>query len=249
MLPNLSSSHHRSHVRTYAFTNYAYLFSATKYCFEGTNYYFEGTKYYILFRWSEIIFRGNELTKYYFDETKYYLEGMTYYFEGTNQKWTKFLNIFSFQCSSRASVVQCSQVVWKAKIRCLLIAIIWLHSQSLQTWSRTQQPYASKSTHIHPSTVDFWLECINCTLRKHKRKKRVKIPTCLCIHERVFINRPYVVWYLFLWNSFCSLKYSLHNCSILWLSLGRLMICRISSYDWAENKLDNLSRSTLLSMC
>ena len=28
------------------------------------------------------------------------------------------------------------------------------------------------------------------------RNKRVKISTCSCIHQRVFINRPNAVWYL-----------------------------------------------------
>ena len=66
-------------------------------------------------------------------------------------------------------------------------AIRWLDSQSLQTWSRTQEPYASESTHIHPNTVDYWLEHIHCALRKHQGINELNI--------YLFVQSPKGIYY------------------------------------------------------
>ncbi len=90
--------------------------------------------------------------------------------------------------------------------------------------------------------MDYWLERIHCALCKHRGIKELthllvwaftkgyllidlicfmSYGTCLTLGK--------ILWSL--WQSFCNfLKYSLHNCSLLWLSVGRLVICRTSSY-------------------
>ncbi len=54
--------------------------------------------------------------------------------------------------------------------------------------------HLKKHTHIHPNTVDYWLECLHGALHKHQGINELKYPLVHAFLQRVFINRLNGIW-------------------------------------------------------